>query len=342
MNGMSDEEFRRIYGRPPVRAVKKKKVKIYWNRIFIALIILIGIIVGFVKLVTFAVGKIKGDEGSSNAAIVNNNSVDDTKKDKENDDNPQQDTKPEVVYSDVQLIVCVDAGHGDYDGGTTSKDGTRFEKDDNLDLALGVQQYLESCGVTVVMTRTDDTFLELGERCEVANDSNSDFLVCLHRNSYDGDISGVEAWVHNSEPQADTLLAQNILSKLEEVGVSDNRGVQFGYVGNSGINYYINNDTNMPSCLVEMGFLTDDTDNALFDENIDEYSKAIGVAVIETAMSLGVIDRDGKRLIEGSLISEEKAESRKDSSSDSISLERTEPAVTQDEVYNTQENEYAQ
>ena len=39
--------------------------------------------------------------------------------------------------------MCVDAGHGDYDGGTTDASGTRYEKDDNLKVALEVQKYLE-------------------------------------------------------------------------------------------------------------------------------------------------------------------------------------------------------
>ena len=39
MNTLSDEEFEQIYGRKPVRRVKKKKI--YWNRIIIALIILV-------------------------------------------------------------------------------------------------------------------------------------------------------------------------------------------------------------------------------------------------------------------------------------------------------------
>ena len=40
------------------------------------------------------------------------------------------------------------------------------------------------------------------------------------RNSYDGDISGVEVCVNNSEPEYDTKLAQNILDGLEKVGIS--------------------------------------------------------------------------------------------------------------------------
>lgn len=337
MNGMSDEEFKRIYGRPPIRK-KKKKVKIYWNRIIIAAVIFIGIIIGFVKLVTFTVGKIKGGDSSSKVSAAVNDSVEEKKDNKKKD--KAEEEKPVIKYSDVELIVCIDAGHGDYDGGTTSSDGLRFEKDDNLEAALSVKKYLEQCGVTVVMTREDDTFLELGDRCEIANNANADFLVCLHRNSYDGDISGVEAWVHNKQPAADTLLAANILEKLESVGISENRGVQYGYVGNPGINYYINADTVMPSCLLELGFLTDDWDNQLFDQNVDGYGSAIADAVIETAMELKIIDENGKRLIDGPYISEDKPINNSDSSS-GISLERTEPATTEDQIYNTQENEYA-
>ncbi len=339
MNGMSDEEFQRIYGRPPVRKTKKK-VKIYWNRIIIAAVIFIGIVVGFVKLVTFTVGKIKGGNDNSNVAATVNDSVE-NKKNGNEEENPEEDNKTTIDYSEVELIVCVDAGHGDYDGGTTSKDGLRFEKDDNLEIALKVQQYLEQCGVTVIMTRDDDTFLELSERCDIANNANADFFVCLHRNSYDGDISGVEAWVHNKQPKADTLLANNILDKLEAVGISDNRGVQYGYVGNTEINYYINADTVMPSCLLELGFLTDETDNWLFDQNVDAYGAAIADAVIETAIDLNVIDKNGNRIIDEPLVSEEKIVNEDDSSL-GISLERTEPATIQDQVYNTQENEYAQ
>lgn len=337
MNGMSDEEFQRIYGRPPRR--KKKKVKIYWNRIFIALVILVGIIIGFVKLVTFAVDKISGGE---KAAPIAASAAEGKKKSDADKNSSEQEKEQKISYSDVELIVCVDPGHGDHDGGTTSKDGQRFEKDDNLAIALKVQEYLEKCGVTVVMTRTDDTFVELGDRCQIANDAKADLMLCLHRNSYGGNISGVEAWVHNSRPAADTLMAEKILEKLEQVGVSANRGVQYGYVGNEDINYYINNDTVMPSCLVEMGFLTDDNDNWLFDENIDEYSVALGDAVIESAIELGIIDGSGKRLTQGQYLSQEKPINNNDSSSAADAwAEMTEPSVTDDEVYNTQENEYA-
>ena len=218
----------------------------------------------------------------------------------------QSTAESQVKVSELQFKVCIDPGHGDTDGGTANADNTRLEKDDNLRIALLVRKYLEEYGATVVMTRSDDTFVELEERCTIANDAKADMYVSLHRNSYDGDIRGVEIWVHNKEPKEDTVLAQNIMSRLSEAGISENRGVQYGYVGIPGDNYYVNADTKMPSCLVELGFITDETDNRLFDKNIDAYAKAVAEGIIQSAKDLGVIDDDGTRLLNQQLISKDK------------------------------------
>ena len=234
--------------------------------------------------------------------------------------------------------VCIDAGHGGYDVGATN--GERYEKDDNLKVALEVQKYLEKYGVNVVMIRDDDSFLELDERCAKANNAKADMYVSLHRNSYDGDISGVEVWVNNSEPEYDTKLAQNILDDLEKVGISENRGVQYGYVGNSGVNYYINADTVMPSCLVELGFITEDIDNKLFDEHLTEYGQAIADGIVQTAVDVGLVDESGKRLMSEQLISPEKPVNNKDSSSAADAMTTPMETDSSADVYNTQENEW--
>jgi len=176
MNTLSDEEFEQIYGRKPVRRVKKKKI--YWNRIIIALIILIGIVTGLVKLTALVVSKIKGDDTQKTNKVLNNTSSVAVKEDASS----AEDKKDEPAkYSNMDFTVCVDAGHGDYDGGTTDASGKRYEKDDNLKVALEVQKYLEKYGVNVVMIRDDDSFLELDERCAKANNAKADMYVSLHR-----------------------------------------------------------------------------------------------------------------------------------------------------------------
>lgn len=307
--------------------------KIYWDRIIIALIILFLLIFGVAKLIAGVGSK---SEDSKNIVAVSS-----SQSEKQTDEESQTDETPK--YSNVDLTVCIDAGHGDFDSGTINSDGTRLEKDDDLAIALLVEKYLKSYGVNVVMTRSDDSFLELSERCDVANNAKADLLVCLHRNSYDGDIKGVEIWVNNCKPDEDTLLANNIMKELEGVGISENRGVQYGYVGMPNDNYYINADTIMPSCLVELGFLTDDEDNKLFDEKKDEYAKAISIGVVKTGIELGVVNENGDRLIEENLISKSKpinnnGTDNSDSAND-LNIDSSDGYYPYDYEYNTEESE---
>lgn len=317
---MSNEEFTKIYGRPPVKK-SNKKVKIYWNRIFIALFILILIVFGIVQAIKGIVNHFKDDENvvAADASQADKNNLEQEKSTNE---------------AKLQFKVCIDPGHGDYDVGTTSLDGSRLEKDDNLAIGLKVRDFLEEAGAVVVMTRDDDTFLSLEERCQLANRTSSDLFVSLHRNSYDGDISGIEVWVHNKEPEKDTTLAQDIMKALDETNIADDRGVQYGYVGLPNDNYYVNAETKMPSCLLEMGFLTDETDNKLFDENIDSYAQAIANGIIQSAKDLKVIDDDGKRILNEQLITEEKDYSSKTDDNDSSKDD------TSRLVYNDGEQEY--
>lgn len=187
------------------------------------------------------------------------------------------------------FTVCIDAGHGgEEDPGALSNDETRYESNDNLAVALKVQEYLEQSGVTVIMTRTDNMFVELYDRADIANTANVDLFVSLHRNSAE-EGNGVEIWVNYQMNEDDITLATNILDGLDEVGVSANRGVQYGYQGydvSAKINYAVNDATEMPSCLVELGFITNDTDNKLFDENLDSYAKSIADGIIKSANSI--------------------------------------------------------
>lgn len=172
--------------------------------------------------------------------------------------------------------VVIDAGHGGNDYGAIYSE--RNEKDDNLALALLVHEKLEEMGVDAELTRDKDKKLSLEKRCSFANRKRAELFVSLHRNSADG-AKGVEIWVSDAEnAEKDKALAQSILSALDEVGISKNRGVKEGYARGDG-NYYVNSHTSMPSCLVELGFINSETDNELYDENLEPYAQAIAEAI---------------------------------------------------------------
>lgn len=178
--------------------------------------------------------------------------------------------------------VCVDAGHGGSDVGAIGLDGS-YEKDDNLRLAKKVAEALEESGVTVIMTRPDDRDMQLDWRSDAANEANADIFVSLHRNSTEeaNTTKGVEIWIHSSGSERSYAAADDIMTNLESVGITDNRGIRIGTQGNSEDDYAVIRDTNMTSMIIEMGFMTSQDDLDYFNENLDNYAKAISNGVVE-------------------------------------------------------------
>lgn len=208
------------------------------------------------------------------------------------------DSSDVTVDTSDPFVVVIDAGHGGFDSGSTAVGVTRLEKDDNLALALATQQaLLKYPGVEVLMTRSTDEFISLQGRCDVANNANADLFVSLHRNcATEG--NGVEIWINSEDDAVDKMLAEYILELLDEVGISRNRGIKFGFRGvsgesadNQGDSYYVNANTDMPSCLIELGFLTNDEDNTNFDNHLDGYADAIARGIVELGMDEGMYNR---------------------------------------------------
>lgn len=186
----------------------------------------------------------------------------------------------EEHYETVKT-VCLDAGHGADDCGAISSDGTRIEKDDNLRLTLQIKDKLEEMGINVVMTRDSDSDITLKERCRLANRKRCDFFLSVHRNSAVSG-SGFEAWIAK-EPKADEKqTAEKLVSALSEISGLPNRGVKLGYRSADGNNYYVNSNTNMPSILLEVGFVTSGEDNKNFDKYLDENAEAIAKIIAES------------------------------------------------------------
>ncbi len=306
---MSDEEFERLYGRPPIKPGGRKKVKIYWGRIIIALIILVLLICGVVQLIKSIARHFSKDD--SLPAVVSS-AADSSAADESTapvESQPEQVTQP-VQQQQWQFKVCIDPGHGGEDDGACITDDNgnvlRREKDDTSRLGYAIRDYLKSKNVQVVMSRETDVMLDLADICKIANDNWCDLFVSIHRDSVSGDVSGFEACVHSKMPEPDTILAQNIMTNLNSVGISNDRGIVYGYTNDRTQNYHVNADTACPSVLMEMGFITSATDNKLFDEHLTEYAKAIGDAVIKTAQDLKIVDANGTRLLSKPMISETK------------------------------------
>jgi len=83
--------------------------------------------------------------------------------------------------------VVLDPGHGGKDPGCISQDGKTTEKFIVLDIAKRLRNKInaEIPSVKVIMTRSDDRFIELKERADIANRNNADLFISIHVNAVD-------------------------------------------------------------------------------------------------------------------------------------------------------------
>ncbi|SER70175.1 N-acetylmuramoyl-L-alanine amidase [Gracilibacillus ureilyticus] len=170
-------------------------------------------------------------------------------------------------------IITIDPGHGDHDPGATAN-GVK-EKDINLDVAKYVRQYLEAEGIKVVMTRTDDTFLSLGRRVEIAENANSDAFVSIHANAATASANGTETFYSTASRATDSKkLAEFIQTRLVKALGTNDRGVKEG--GFQVIKY-----NSLPSALVELGFLTNTGDVKILLAKKEEAGEAIAQGIMD-------------------------------------------------------------
>ena len=88
--------------------------------------------------------------------------------------------------------VCLDPGHGGKDKGEIN--GTHYEKKYALLLAEDVAEMLKDEGLNVILTRSNDTLIELPDRPLLARQHGADLFVSLHYNSAAMAIRGVEVY----------------------------------------------------------------------------------------------------------------------------------------------------
>ena len=89
-------------------------------------------------------------------------------------------------FSTHVSAVILDAGHGGKDPGA-SANGLE-EKELTLEIVMKLKAELEDRGYEVILTRSDDSYLELGERSDIANSADFDIsgfpvFISIHINS---------------------------------------------------------------------------------------------------------------------------------------------------------------
>ena len=106
--------------------------------------------------------------------------------------------------------IVIDPGHGGHDPGAQANGLSEAEV--TLDIALRLEKLLaKQSGVQVVLTRRDDTFVQLQERTSIANRTGADLFLSIHANANeDASLRGIETYFLNlsSNPEAARVVAR--------------------------------------------------------------------------------------------------------------------------------------
>lgn len=166
-------------------------------------------------------------------------------------------------------LVVIDAGHGAHDPGAVSS-SKKQEKDFALAVSLKVGKLLEKeKNIDVVLTRSDDTFLELKDRVKIANNLKADAFVSIHANSGPSAATGTETYYQRDSSKA---LANTIHKYLAKATGFKDRGVKYG-------NFHVIRETNMAAVLLEVGFISNKNDEAQLFNNAFQQRVAESVVV---------------------------------------------------------------
>ncbi|MBI5559820.1 MAG: N-acetylmuramoyl-L-alanine amidase [Deltaproteobacteria bacterium] len=221
-----------------------------------------------------------------------------------------------------QRVIVLDPGHGGDDAGAVGPDGVR-EKDITLAVAKELEAELsKSPGTRIILTRTDDTFIPLGERTNIANRARADIFVSIHANSaYKRDASGVETYflsfeASDSDSRKLAAIENNVISAgPEDKGGNDIESIIWDLVEtetlkeseelagsvhdrlvkatngeNRGVKqapFFVLAGATMPAVLVEVGFISN-------PEEEKKLSSEGAQKTIAAAISSGVADFEKK------------------------------------------------
>lgn len=181
-----------------------------------------------------------------------------------------------VIYL---VLLMFDYGHGGKDPGAVN--GKREEADDVLKLGLAVAEIVRSAGIQVDETRTNDKTLSLADRSNMERRKKYNYFISFHRNAANNSSAhGVESYVYVTNNSKSRKLADEIQQAMVQCGFRD-RGVKEA-------NFHVLRETYAPAVLLEVGFISNDGDNKLFDDNFPTLAEGIAKAIINVCLKMGV------------------------------------------------------
>ena len=186
---------------------------------------------------------------------------------------------------DNEKIIVLDAGHGTPDEGAQSKNGTTEAKI-NLNITYKTKELLEQNGYKVILTRTGDDAIydskcktikemknsDIKNRVKIGNESNADIFVSIHLNKIQqSQYWGWQTFYKKGNEQGKKL-SENIQNNITQVIQKENKRVPLEIN-----NIYIIKNVKIPTTIVECGFLSNEEEEKLLQDENYQSKLALGI-----------------------------------------------------------------
>lgn len=181
-------------------------------------------------------------------------------------------------------VIVLDPGHGGADGGAQGKDNTK-EKGITLEVAKKARDYLQQAGALVYLTRETDTDLagedvqglskrksiDIRNRLTFIHEKEADLFVTIHLNALPSEQwSGAQTFYTGSLPENKhlaTMIQDEIIRNLEN---TKRVPLEINHM-------YLLKHAEVPSALVEIGFLSNEAERELLKDKTYQQKMAASI-----------------------------------------------------------------
>lgn len=187
----------------------------------------------------------------------------------------------------VGKTVVIDAGHGGADGGVTGVATSVKESDVNLAIARNLKHFLKTRGYEVIMTRSTTDGLygmstknkkqkDMAARKEIITQSGADLVISIHCNSYPREsVKGAQVFF--APGSEDGNAKADVMQSVLNSSLDCNRTAMKG-------DYFILQCSQIPSLLVECGFLSNREEEKLLVSA--SYQEKVAFAIFTGAVTI--------------------------------------------------------
>jgi N-acetylmuramoyl-L-alanine amidase len=179
-----------------------------------------------------------------------------------------------VSWALAGKIIIVDPGHGGRDPGVISPEGIK-EKDVNLNIAALLRDLLVQNGVTVIMSRENDSPMsenkreDLNLRANLTAEKQSPLFISIHVNSFPLQPNQCGAQVFYDEKNTEgKILALCIQKRLEEYPLNSKRAALKHKEA------FLLKNIKTPAVIVETGFFSNTEEARKLSEGLYQWQMA--------------------------------------------------------------------